>query len=120
MLDLTNEGVDHAIEAIGSKPTAEQAFAMLAHGSTTTVIGMMAADTRIEVPAASLLKERKIQGSPMGSVRFRVDIPMLPNLYQTRRFDLDPLIADTISLDEIDDGFEALSRGRLGRCVIEF
>src|SRR4029453_15322579 len=38
--ELTGGGVDHAIEAIGLKVTAEQAFAMLGKGGTATVIGM--------------------------------------------------------------------------------
>src|SRR5690606_22248690 len=64
--DLTGGGVDHAIEAIGLKATAEQAFAMLGKGGTATVIGMVPFGQRIEVDATQLVSGKRIQGSNMG------------------------------------------------------
>lgn len=120
ILELTGGGCDHAIEAVGLKQTAEDCFNMLAPGGTATVIGMIPIGTTIEIQGVSLLAERKIQGSVMGSNRFRIDMPMYANLYLQGRLKLDELVSRTLRLDEINDGFEALRKGEVARSVIRF
>ena len=120
ILEMTLGGVDHAIEAVGLKVTAEQCFNMLAPGGTATVIGMIPIGTTIELQGVSLLAERKIQGSVMGSNRFRIDMPMYANLYLQGRLKLDELVSRTLSLDQINDGFDALRKGEVARSVITF
>jgi S-(hydroxymethyl)glutathione dehydrogenase/alcohol dehydrogenase len=88
--ELTAGGVDHAFEAIGLKTTAEQAFSMLGKGGTATVIGMVPVGQRLEIDATQLLGGKRLQGSNMGSNRFRIDMPQYVDWYlsgaaQTRR-----------------------------------
>ena len=120
ILEMTGGGVDHAIEAVGLKQTAEQCFSMLGVGGTATVIGMIPVGTTIELQGVSLLAERKIQGSVMGSTRFRLDMPMYANLYLQGRLKLDELVSRTLELDQINDGFEALKKGEVARSIINF
>ena len=77
----TGGGVDHAFEAIGLKATAEQAFSMLRKGGTVTVIGMVPLGEKLEIDGFQLLLEKKLQGSNMGSNRFRVDMPQYIEWY---------------------------------------
>ncbi|MEC9014142.1 MAG: Zn-dependent alcohol dehydrogenase, partial [Chloroflexota bacterium] len=65
--DLTKGGVDYSFEAIGKKETAEQSFSILRAGGTATIIGMIPQGVKIELDGASFLRERRIQGSSMGS-----------------------------------------------------
>jgi S-(hydroxymethyl)glutathione dehydrogenase/alcohol dehydrogenase len=120
ILEMTGGGVDHSIEAVGLKQTAEQCFNMLAAGGTATVIGMIPIGVSIELQGVALLAERKIQGSVMGSNRFRIDMPMYVNLYLQGRLKLDELVSRTLTLDEINDGFAALRTGEVARSVITF
>jgi S-(hydroxymethyl)glutathione dehydrogenase/alcohol dehydrogenase len=120
ILEMTGGGVDHAIEAVGLKQTAEQCFGMLGVGGTATVIGMIPVGTTIELQGVALLAERRIQGSVMGSTRFRLDMPMYANLYLQGRLKLDELVSRTLKLDEINDGFEALKTGEVARSIINF
>jgi S-(hydroxymethyl)glutathione dehydrogenase / alcohol dehydrogenase len=120
VLDLTGDGVDHAIEAVGVAKTAEQAFAMLRHGGTATVIGMIPADQPISLPGLALLDERRLQGSHMGSARYQIHLPMLVDLYLDGRLELDSLVAESIELADINAGYDELSRGRLARSIIVF
>ena len=113
-------GVDYSFEAIGLKATAEQAFAMLQKGGTATIIGMIPPGTRIEVEGTDLLSEKRIQGSVMGSNRFRQDMPRFIDLYLHGRLKLDELVSARISLDQINDGFAAMTRGKVARSVITF
>ena len=79
--ELTGGGVHYSFEAIGLKKTAEQAFRMVRTGGIATVIGMIPVGTMIEIHGAELLQEKKLQGSMMGSNRFRVDMPRLVDFY---------------------------------------
>ena len=66
------------------------------------------------------MQEKKLQGSMMGSNRFRIDMPRYVDFYLNGKLKLDPLISRIISLDEINDGMEALKGGEVARQVIEF
>ena len=120
IMDMTGGGVHHAIECLGLKITAEQCFRMLAMGGTATIVGMVPFGEKIELHGWDFLRERKIQGSSMGSNRFRVDMPRLIELYMQGRLHLDEWVSDRISLEQINDGFRAMKEGRVVRTVIDF
>ena len=114
-------GVDYAFEAIGLKSTAEQAFQMLRQSGTATVIGMIPPGQKIEVEGQDLVfSEKKLRGSHMGSNRFRIDIPLYIDLYLAGRLNLDDLVSARISLNEVNEGYAALTRGEVARSVIMF
>lgn len=118
--DMTGVGVEYSFEAIGLKATAEQAFRMLAKGGTATVIGMIPVGTNIELRGSDFLQEKKIQGSSMGSNRFRVDMPRYVDMYLSGKLKLDEMISREITLDEINDAFQALLTGDVARQIIRF
>ena len=121
VLALTGgRGVDHAIEAIGRKETIETAFAIIGKGGTATIVGAPRPDTRIELPAFALLREKKLQGSMMGGVRLAIDIPYYVDLYLRGRLKLDELISQRLTLAEINRGFDDMRRGDVARSVIVF
>ncbi|MBT6274323.1 MAG: Zn-dependent alcohol dehydrogenase [Chromatiales bacterium] len=120
VMNLTSGGVHHAIECLGLKVTAEQSFQMLAVGGTATVVGMIPFGEKIELHGFDFLRERKIQGSSMGSNRFRVDMPRLIELYLQGRLHLDDWISNRIKLSEINEGFDAMKKGKVIRSVIDF
>ncbi len=117
---LTGGGVEYSFEAIGRKDTSEQAFEMLCTGGDATVIGMVPEGQKVEVDASELLYEKTLQGSNMGSNRFRVDMPALVERYMAGRLPLDDMIAERISLDQINEAFDELQVGRFARSVIVF
>ncbi len=118
--ELTSGGVHHAIECLGTKTTAEQAFKMTARGGTATIVGMVPYRMNIEVHGLDLLFERRLQGSMMGGGSFRTDMPRLIDLYQQGQLHLDDWISDRISLEEINQGFLAMKSGNGMRSIIEF
>jgi S-(hydroxymethyl)glutathione dehydrogenase / alcohol dehydrogenase len=115
---LTDGGVDYSFEAIGLKPTAEQAYRMVDVGGTATIIGMVPSNQPIEVRGIDLLFERTLQGSMMGSNQFRVDIPRLVSLYLDGRLHLDEMISDRIALDQINESYEDMRHGAVARAVV--
>ena len=118
--ELTGGGVHHAFEALGTKATAEQAFAMLRPGGTATIIGMVPYGVKIELHGFDFLRDRKIQGTSMGSNRFRGDMPRLLSFYRQGKLKLDHLISGRIKLDEINQGFANLKTGAPVRQLIDF
>ena len=118
--EMTGGGVAYSFEAIGTKATAEQSFAMLRPGGTATIIGMIPFGTKIELHGADFLRDRKIQGTSMGGNRFRVDMPRLLDLWAQGRLKLDHLISGRIQLADINEGFAKLKSGAPVRQLIDF
>ncbi len=117
---LTGGGVDHAFECLGSKGTAEQAFNMLAPRGTATIVGVIPVGVQLALDGISFLSERRIQGSRMGSNRFRTDIPRLIEFYLQGRLHLDHMISDRLRLAQINEGFARMRAGAAVRQVVEF
>jgi len=113
-------GVDYAFEALGMKVTAEQAFHMIRPGGTATVIGMVPVGENIEIPGHELLNDKKLQGSMMGSNQFRTDMPRMVDMYLDGRLLLDEMVSQTISLDQINEGYQDMRDRKVARTVINF
>ncbi len=120
VIEATGGGVHYSFEAIGLKATAEQAFRMLKAGGTATVIGMIPPGEMVAVHGVDFLSEKKIQGSMMGSNRFRVDMPRFVDFYLQGRLHLDDLVSNRIKLSDINEGMAALETGEVARSVIMF
>jgi S-(hydroxymethyl)glutathione dehydrogenase/alcohol dehydrogenase len=120
VIEMTGGGVHYSFEAIGLKATAEQAFQMLRRGGTATVIGMIPPGQMVSLHGVDFLSEKKIQGSMMGSNRFRVDMPRFVDFYLQGRLHLDDLISRRIGLEDINEGMAALNTGEIARSVIMF
>lgn len=121
--EMTGGGVHYAFEAIGLKRTAEQAFEMLKPTGVATVIGMIAPGVKLEISGLDLLSQEKhLQGSIMGSNRFRVDFPRLVDFYMQGKLKLDELISDRIKLEDVTDALRNLkeNKGNVARQVVIF
>jgi S-(hydroxymethyl)glutathione dehydrogenase/alcohol dehydrogenase len=112
------DGVDYSFEALGSRETYELAFAVLRPHGTATVIGLL--EGSFQLPGRPFLGERRIQGSMLGSVEFRRDIPFFLDLYRSGRLKLDELISSRLALGDINEGFRALRDGDVARSVVMF
>jgi S-(hydroxymethyl)glutathione dehydrogenase/alcohol dehydrogenase len=118
--ELTGGGAHYTFEAIGLKVTAEQAFNMLRNGGAATIIGMIPPGDLVTVHGMEFLFEKKLQGSFMGSNRFRVDMPRYVELYLQGKLHLDDLVSAHIKLSDVNDAFKQLETGEVARNVIIF
>ena len=118
--DLTGGGVDYSFEAIGLKQVAEQAFECLAAGGTATIIGMIPMGQKVEIDGWQLLSEKKLQGSMMGSNRFRIDMPRYIDFYMQGRLKLDEMITRKGRLEDVNEAFRAMKAGEVARTVLMF
>ena len=113
-------GVDYTFEAIGLKVTAEQCYEAIRRGGTATVIGMIPQGTKVEIDGPSLLGGKKLQGSSMGSNRFRIDMPRYVDWYLQGRLLLDEMITRRGKLEDINEAFRAMKAGEVARSVLMF
>lgn len=78
-------------------------------------------EASIAVPAAFItLFEKQIVGSLFGSANMRRDIPRLMELYTQGQLQLDELITRTYTLDQINEGYDAMRNGENIRGVVLF
>ena len=113
-------GVDYSFEAIGLKKVAEQAFLAIKPGGTATVIGMIPVGQKVELDGYMFLTERKLQGSNMGSNRFRIDMPKYIDFYLQGRLNLDDMISRRGKLEDVNEAFRAMKAGEVARTVLMF
>ena len=78
---------------------------MLQRGGTATIVGMIPVGTHLEIHGPEFLQERTLQGSNMGSNRFRVDMPRFVDFYLQGRLHLDDLISRTIKLEDVNESW---------------
>lgn len=115
----TKGGVDHGLEMAGSVRALDLAYQITRRGGTTTTAGLAnPAHTLSLSPVRLVAEERTLKGSYVGSCVPSRDIPRFIELYQRGRLAVDKLWTSSGSLDEINEGFDALHEGRTIRHIV--
>ena len=107
------EGVDVAIEALGTQATFESALRILRAGGTLSSLGVYSGKLSVPVePFAAGLGDQKIITTlcPGGKERMR----RLMELVRHGRLDLTPLLTHTFSLDQITEAYKLFGERRDG------
>ncbi|BDI61853.1 Zn-dependent alcohol dehydrogenase [Qipengyuania nanhaisediminis] len=117
---LSGGGVHWGIEAVGRQASADLAVASLRRGGTAVILGMMPLDCKVGLGAMDLLGGKKLMGAIMGMNHFPVDLPRLVDFYMRGLLDLDTIIAERISLDQVNEGFDRMREGSHARSVVVF
>ena len=114
-------GVNVAIEAVGSPITYEQAFYARDHAGTLVQVGVPSPDMKIELPLIELFgRGGSLKSSWYGDCLPSRDFPMYIDLYLQGRLDLDRFVSETIPLDGVEDAFHKMERGEVLRSVVVF
>lgn len=121
--DLTGQrGADVAFEALGLEATIHQTVDMTRRGGQAVLVGIPRLDVMLSVPAmlGVVLQERTIKGCWYGSSDIRRDIPRLVNLYRDGSLLLDDLVSRRVDLSDVNQAFDAMKAGDVGRSLIVF
>jgi S-(hydroxymethyl)mycothiol dehydrogenase len=114
-------GVNVAIEAVGSPKTYEQAFYARDHAGTLVQVGVPSPDMKIELPLIELFgRGGSLKSSWYGDCLPSRDFPMYIDLYLQGRLDLEKFVSETIPLDGVEDAFHKIERGEVLRSVVVF
>jgi S-(hydroxymethyl)glutathione dehydrogenase/alcohol dehydrogenase len=123
VMSMTEErGADVAFEVIGLGPTIDQVITMTRRGGQAILVGVPRMDVMVNVPAflGIVLQEKTIKGCWYGSSNVQQDVPKLIDLYKKGELKLDELISREISLDEVNEAFDAMKTGEVARSVIVY
>lgn len=113
-------GVDVVIESAGSPVAFRATTEAVRPGGQVIWLGKVDVQQDVSFRWGSLMQEKRIRRSSYGNARPRRDFPLLARAYLDGTLLLDPLITRRITLDQINDGFDALKRGQAIRSVIMF
>jgi alcohol dehydrogenase len=118
---LTNGGCDVVLEMAGSIRALESAVAMTRRGGTTVTAGLPPPDAALAINIVGLVgEERTLKGSYIGTCVPSRDIPRYVALYRAGRLPVDRLVSGYLTLDQINEGFDALHAGIAVRQIIRF
>ena len=124
---VTDGGADFAFDCIGHAATTAQALAMARPGDWTVTRGGMAVLVGWPTGEATIdaldlvIGEKQLAGSAGGSARPERDFPIFLQWYRDGRLDLDALVSERWSIDQIVEATDRLAAGRVtGRSVIVF
>jgi NDMA-dependent alcohol dehydrogenase len=120
VMELTGGGADYALECIGNVNVMTQAFASIRFGGKFIVVGMAPLGSLFSIATYEFLLGKTICGTVQGDINAQIDIPRYIDLFMDGKLPIDKLVTKSYALDEINDAFEDLEKGKVIRSVIKF
>ncbi|CAN5709154.1 S-(hydroxymethyl)mycothiol dehydrogenase [soil metagenome] len=112
-------GADVVIDAVGRPETWTQAFYARDLAGTVVLVGVPTPDMTVELPLLDVFgRGGALKSSWYGDCLPERDFPMLVDLYQQGRLDLDAFVSETIGLDDVEAAFDKMHRGEVLRSVV--
>lgn len=117
--ELVPDGVDVALEAVGSAAVLSAAFDVTARGGMTVSVGLPHPDATMSISPLRLVAElRTLTGSYLGSADPEVDIPILIDLWREGRLPVERLRSADVLLEDINEAMDELDSGRAIRQIV--
>jgi alcohol dehydrogenase len=115
----TAGGVDFAFEFAGSVKAMELAYKITRRGGTTVTAGLPPPSHTMPLPLVNLVaEERTVKGSYIGTCVPMRDLPRYVALYRLGRLPVNKLMTGTLTLEQINEGFDRLREGKAVRQVV--
>jgi len=126
--ELTNGGVEYAIDAIGLPETQEQilraarmGYSGLNRGGTALLIGITPPGAKAILDTNLFIGSRTFTRTSGGDCRPDRDFPLFVRWYREGKLKLNDLVTHRYTLDQINSAVEDLEHGRiLGRGIITY
>ncbi|RLV56770.1 S-(hydroxymethyl)mycothiol dehydrogenase [Aeromicrobium phragmitis] len=114
------EGADVVIEAVGRPETWKQAFYARDLAGVLVLVGVPTPDMTLpDIPLIDVFgRGGALKSSWYGDCLPKRDFPMLVDLYQQGRLDLDAFVTEEIGIDDIEAAFEKMHHGDVLRSVV--
>ena len=102
-------GADYTFEATGLVSVMQQAVESARMGwGLCTVAGVAGKGETLDIIPRWLITGRRVCGSSFGGVKGRDQVPQLIDRYLEGEIDVDPFISHSLSLEEVNRGFELM------------
>ncbi|MEV0692540.1 Zn-dependent alcohol dehydrogenase [Streptomyces sp. NPDC050388] len=117
--EITGDGADAVFDFVGMPQVTKQGWEMATKGGGLYLIGSIDPETSLTFTSIdAVVSQKRVQGVYMGSTVPKRDLPMYAELYLAGRFNLDDLVSKEISLDQVNEGYQALRDPNMTRVVI--
>ncbi|MAS12921.1 MAG: S-(hydroxymethyl)glutathione dehydrogenase/class III alcohol dehydrogenase [Nitratireductor sp.] len=114
-------GADYTFDCTGNVTVMRQALESAHRGwGESIIIGVAGAGQEISTRPFQLVTGRTWKGTAFGGARGRTDVPKIVDWYMEGKIDIDPMITHTLSLDEINKGFDLMHAGESIRSVVVY
>jgi S-(hydroxymethyl)glutathione dehydrogenase/alcohol dehydrogenase len=121
LIELTGGGADYSFECVGNVKLMRQALECAHKGwGECIIVGVAGAGEEIATRPVQLVTGRTWKGTAFGGARGRTDVPRIVDWYMQGKIEIDPMITHTLSLDEINHGFELMHEGKSIRSVVVY
>jgi Zn-dependent alcohol dehydrogenase len=126
--DLTDGGVDYAVDAVGLPETQEQilravrmGYSGLNRGGTALLIGITPPGAKAILDTSLFIGNRSFTRTSGGDCRPDRDFPLFVRWYREGKLKLNDLVTHRYTLDRINAAVEELEQGKiLGRAIITY
>ena len=114
------DGADVVVEAVGRPETWRQAFYARDLAGTLVLVGVPTPDMKVpELPLIDVFgRGGALKSSWYGDCLPSRDFPMLVDLYQQGRLDLDAFVTEEIGIGDIEAAFDRMHHGDVLRSVV--
>jgi S-(hydroxymethyl)mycothiol dehydrogenase len=115
-------GADVVIDAVGRPETWKQAFYARDLAGTVVLVGVPTPDMKVpDLPLIDVFgRGGSLKSSWYGDCLPSRDFPMLVDLYQQGRLDLDAFVSEEIGLGDVEAAFAKMHEGGVLRSVVVF
>ncbi|MBS9720536.1 S-(hydroxymethyl)glutathione dehydrogenase/class III alcohol dehydrogenase [Tianweitania sp. BSSL-BM11] len=114
-------GADYTFDCTGNVKVMRQALESAHRGwGESIVIGVAGAGQEISTRPFQLVTGRTWKGTAFGGARGRTDVPKIVDWYMEGKIQIDPMITHTLSLEEINKGFDLMHAGESIRSVVVY
>jgi len=119
LVELTGGGADYTFECIGNVQVMRVALECCHKGwGESYIIGVAGAGQEISTRPFQLVTGRSWRGTAFGGARGRTDVPKIVDMYMEGRINIDDLVTHTLTLEEINHGFDLMHEGKSIRSVV--
>ncbi|MEM9970043.1 MAG: S-(hydroxymethyl)glutathione dehydrogenase/class III alcohol dehydrogenase [Pseudomonadota bacterium] len=121
LVDLTKGGADYTFDATGNVDVMRAALESAHKGwGESIIIGVAPAGAEIATRPFQLVTGRTWRGTAFGGARGRTDVPKIVDWYMDGKIEIDPMITHSLSLNDINQGFELMHAGKSIRSVVTY
>ncbi|WP_295806423.1 S-(hydroxymethyl)glutathione dehydrogenase/class III alcohol dehydrogenase [uncultured Nitratireductor sp.] len=114
-------GADYTFDCTGNVNVMRQALESAHRGwGESIIIGVAGAGQEISTRPFQLVTGRTWKGTAFGGARGRTDVPKIVDWYMEGKIDIDPMITHTLSLEDINKGFDLMHAGESIRSVVVY
>ncbi len=112
-------GADYSFDCTGNVKVMRDALECTHRGwGQSIIIGVAPAGAEISTRPFQLVTGRVWKGTAFGGARGRTDVPQIVDWYMDGKIEIDPMITHTLSLDDINKGFDLMHAGESIRSVV--